>query len=121
MSRPYRYLEVERRADVFCVRLRQSRLDEAMIHELAGELRSLVEEQSCRRMALSLGPDSPECLYSVFLAKLISLNRVLREHDGELLLCEVAPVVRDIFAACCLERLFHFVPDFGAAVKHWTA
>jgi anti-anti-sigma regulatory factor len=31
-------------------------------------------------------------------------------------LCHVQPVVRDIFAACCLEQLFHFLPDFEAAV-----
>src|SRR5215472_13624107 len=120
MSRPYRFIEVERRGDVFCVRLRQTRLDEMMIHELAGELRSLVLDDACRRMALSLGPGSPECLYSVFLAKLISLQRVLREHEGELVLCQVQPEVRHIVEACCLERLFQFLPDFDAAAAHWT-
>ncbi len=117
MTRPYRHIEVEQRGEVYCVRLRHTRLDEPAVYELAGELRGLVTEEGCRKMALSLGPQAPECLYSVFLAKLISLQRVLGEHRGELVLCHVQPVVHDIFAACCLEQLFHFVPDFEAAVS----
>jgi hypothetical protein len=120
MTRPYHYLDVERRGDVFCTRLRRSQLDEPMIYELAAELRQLVTEESCRKMALSLGPDAPQCLYSIFLAKLITLQRILREHEGELVLCFVSPPVRSIFAACCLDQLFHFEPDFDAAVAYWT-
>ena len=120
MTRPYRHIHVDQRGDVFCVRLRQPRLNEPMIYELSGELRGLVTQDGCRKMALSLGPESPECLYSVFLAKLITLQRVLREHDGELVLCHAKPAVRDIFEACCLDQLFTFLPDFDAAVAHWT-
>jgi anti-anti-sigma regulatory factor len=120
MTRPYHYIDVERRGDVFCTRLRQSQLDEPMIYELAGELRQLVTDESCRKLALSLGPQAPEFLYSVFLAKLITLRRVLHEQEGELVLCYVSPPVRSIFATCCLEGLFRFLPDFDAAVAYWT-
>ena len=120
MAHPYRYIEVDRQGEICCVRLRQSRLDEPSVHEATGELRSLVTEGACRKMALSLGPESPECLYSVFLARLIALQRVLREHQGELVLCHVQPVVRDIFAACCLDKLFVFLPDFDAALAQWA-
>ena len=121
MTRPYRHIEVERRGEAFCVRLRQARLDETTIYELAGELRELVTVEGCRKMALSLGPESPECMYSIFLAKLITLQRVLREHGGGLILCHVRPVVREIFAACCLEQLFCFRPDFEAALAEWAS
>jgi hypothetical protein len=120
MIRPYCHIDIDRRGEVFCVRLRQTRLDEPMIYELAADLRGLVADAGCRKMALSLGPESPECLYSVFLAKLISLQRILREHDGELVLCHVQPAVRTIFEACCLDRLFHFLPDFEAAIAYWA-
>ncbi len=120
MTRPYHYIEVERRGDVFCTRLRQKHLDEPMIHEMAGELRQLVADESCHLMALSLGPEAPECLYSVFLAKLITLQRILREKQGELVLCHVSPPVRSIFATCCLDQLFHFEPDFDAAIAYWA-
>ncbi|HTU17992.1 MAG TPA: STAS domain-containing protein [Gemmataceae bacterium] len=119
MTRPYRYIESEQRGDVFCTRLRHTRLEEPMIYELFGEMRSLITHHGCRKMALSLGPQPPQCLYSVFLAKLISLQRLLNEHQGELVLCHARPAVRDIFAACCLDQLFHFLPDFDAAVAHF--
>ena len=120
MTHPYRYIQVERRGDVFCTKLRQTQLDERMIHELAGELRRLVVEEACRKLALSLGPVAPQCLYSVFLAHLSRLQRILREHQGDLVLCYVSPPVREIFAACAVEKLFHFLPDFEAAVAHWA-
>lgn len=120
MTRPYRFLDVERRDDVFCTRLRKTQLDELMIHDLGGEFHRLVIDDGCRKLALSLGPDAPECLYSVFLAKLITLQRELREHQGALLLCYASPSVREIFAACALDQLFEFVPDFDAAVMHFA-
>jgi anti-anti-sigma regulatory factor len=43
----------------------------------------------------------------------------LRERGGELVLCQVQPVVRDIFVACGLEHLFPFLPDFDAAIARW--
>jgi hypothetical protein len=118
MTRPYRYLKIERRGEAFCTSLCQTQLDELMVHELAGELHRLVLDDGCRKLALSLGPEAPECLYSVFLANLITLQRELREHQGELVLCYVPPPVREIFAACALEKLFHFLPDYEAAVAH---
>ena len=120
MTRPYRHIEVEQRGDVFCTRLLHTRLEEPMIYELFGEMRGLIADGGCRKMALSLGPKSPDCLYSIFLAKLISLQRLLREHQGELVLCGAPPAVRDIFAACGLDQLFHFLPDFDAAVAHFA-
>jgi hypothetical protein len=120
MSRPYRYIESERRGDVCCVRIQQKRLDEPMLLDMADEVRHLVTEGGCRKMALSLGPESPECLYSMFLAKLISIQRLLHQHHGELVLCYVQPAVHDIFASCCLDQLFQFVPDFEAAVSYFV-
>jgi hypothetical protein len=120
MTRPYQHINVDRRGEICYVRLRQLHLDEPAIYEATAELRALVTDNACRKMALSLGPESPECLYSIFLARLIALQRVLREHQGELVLCDAQPAVREIFAACCLDHLFVFVPDFDAAVAHWA-
>jgi anti-anti-sigma factor len=118
---PSRFTEVERRGDVFCVRLRRPRLDEPELGELAEELLGLVRNDGCRKLALSLGPRPPEFLYSIFLAKLISLQRALRERGGEIVLCHTGPEVRSIFEACCLDTLFPFLPDFDAAVARWQS
>ncbi len=116
MEHPYRHVDVERRGEVLCVRLRRPRLEEAEIHELADECLALVRD-GCRRMVLSLGPKSPECLYSVFLGKLLTLQRALREQGGELKLCDVSPHVLGIFEACQLQDYFEFHRDPAAAVR----
>jgi anti-anti-sigma factor len=117
MTRQYRYIVVDRRGDVFCVRLSKRQFDESEIYSLSEELLSLISEEGCRKMALSLGPGEPQCLYSVFLAKLITLKRCLLERGGALMLCEVSPAVLDVFAACQLRDYFDFAPDLESAIR----
>ena len=112
----YRYLTIERLGDVFCVRLKNPRLEENEIHHLGNELIGLCEDDGCREMALSLGPQPPDCLYSVFLAKLIAVRNALRRHGGRLVLCELSSTAYSIFEACLLHREFDFAPDVAAAV-----
>ena len=73
-----------------------------------------------KKLVLSLGPETPDCLYSVFLAKLVSLRNALVRLGGELVLCEVAPIAYSVFEACLLNREFTFVADFDAAVAHFA-
>jgi hypothetical protein len=113
-------LEIQRRGEVFCARLRRHRLDEGELAEVVEALEALVTQGGCRRLALSLGPEPPEFLYSVFLARLIHLQRVLRDHGGALVLCQVGPEVHSIFTSCRLDTMFTFVADFDAAVAHWA-
>ena len=110
------HLQAERRGDVLCARLRCHSIAETEIHELADELVALVRSGPCRGLALSLGPQAPECLYSVFLAKLYWVQRVLGERGVGLVLCEVDPAVRTIFEAVKMDDRFRFAPDFDAAV-----
>jgi hypothetical protein len=110
-----RLIQVDRQGDVFFLRLRNPRLEELEIHQLGEEIAWLVAEQGCRKMALSLGPEPPDCLYSVFLARLVAVRNALARVGGRLVLCEVGPVAMSIFRACSLHREFVFVPDFAAA------
>src|SRR5262245_52591361 len=116
MERPYRHIAVERTGDVWCVRLLQSRLEEPALYELCDELTQLVDRDGCRNLALSLGPEEPQFLYSVFLAKLVTLLRRLRAAGGGMILTDVGPDTRKIFEACRLVDLFDFKPDQAAAV-----
>src|SRR5207237_6459519 len=117
MSSAYRHLIVEVRDGVHRVRLRNRRLDEIELADLSDEMLGLVQD-GCRLLALSLGPEPPLFLYSVFLARLVTLQRVLREKGGALVLCELKPEVYRIFEACRLETQFHFAAnlDEGAAL-----
>ena len=116
----YRHLTYERRGDVFCVRLRTFRLAESEIHDMAQELVDISCSPGCRGVALALGPKSPECLYSVFLAKLFWAQRLIGEEGGALVLCEVDPMVHSIFAACNLDERFQFAGDFDEAAATLT-
>jgi len=112
----YKHIRVERRDnDEFCVRLRHTRLEENEIQQMGVELIDLCEQHGCRKLALSLGPQPPDCLYSVFLAKLIAIRNALRRHHGQFILCEVSPTAYQVFEACLLHREFTFAADFAAA------
>jgi hypothetical protein len=121
MSQPWKHIDVEQRGDVLCVRLRKFRIDEPDIPDLTSELICLGAMPGCKKVALSLGPRPPECLYSVFLAGLMSVQRRLADRGSVLLLCEAAPQVVAIFKACRLAEHFHFVPDFDAAIAEVVA
>jgi hypothetical protein len=121
MTPVYRHLHVERRRDVFCVRLRSHRIEEMEIHDMVDELLELTRSEPCRGVALSLGPEAPECLYSVFLAKLFWAQRVLSERGVSLILCDVPPAVRTIFEAVKLDDRFRFADDFDAAAAELSA
>jgi anti-anti-sigma factor len=116
----FRYIDVERRGDACCVRLRRARLDEAEMCSLADELLAVAQGETCHKLALALGPQPPEFLYSVFLAKLVQMRRVLAERGGDLILCHAGPEVRSIFSTCSLDALFHFEPDFDSALAAWS-
>jgi anti-anti-sigma factor len=116
MERPYRLIDVKRSGDVFSVRMRLNPMDEVELVETCNELVRLVQEDGCRKLALLLGPPDPEFLYSIFLAKLVSLQRRLHERGGALRLAGASPATMDIFAACRLDTLFDFAPDEQTAI-----
>jgi anti-anti-sigma factor len=121
MARPTQQLEVDYDGDIACARLRQRRLDEPQIQSLGEELTDLVEQQGCRKLILSLGPGALDCLYSVFVAKLVGAQRRLLGHKGALILCDVIPQVMTIFTACKLHTYFEFAPDRTAALAAMKA
>jgi anti-anti-sigma factor len=115
MSAPLRHLAATQVGDVTCVSLRKHRLSEDEIHQMADEVTGLIDD-GCRKLVFSLGPGAVECLYSIFLAKLVMFRRLLRERGGSLMLCDVTPEVRGVFEACRLHELFDFAPDQAGAV-----
>jgi hypothetical protein len=120
MELPYEHILVERHGDVYCVRLRSHRLQETELLEMSDELVSLIIDGGCRKLALALGPEPPECLYSVFMAKLIMVRRRLKECGGGLRIYDASPHVIGLFEACHLKEFFEFVPDQQAAIASFA-
>jgi hypothetical protein len=110
-----RLLQFEAQPGLLCVRIRPPYIEEHELAALVEDLLALHEQQPSGRVALSLGPKPPQTLYSVFLAKLVSLQRLLQDRGAVLVLCEVRPEVRNIFRATALEDRFLFADSFAAA------
>ena len=121
MPRQYRTLAIKRTDDVFCVRLKHAHLQEPEVHDLAEELVDLIDQEKCRKLVLSLGPEPPNLIYSVFVGKLLMVRRRLQEQGGALKLCGASPAVASVFDALRLTQYFDFYPDETAAVAAFAA
>lgn len=117
----FQQIQVERRGEVFCVRLKKRRLEESELHQLGEELHELVTVHGCRRLAIAFGKDPIDCLQSMFIGKLTGLRRLLLENGGHIRLCDVAPINLDVLKICKLTELFEILPDLDAAVKSLEA
>ncbi len=117
MSRPYEFIAFERNGEVFCVRLQRPRIADHEMEDLGAELARLIDDENCRKMVLNLGPEEPECLISVLLAKLINLARRLAHLGGALALAQTSTHTRTIFRAAGIEKFFHFYPDQASALQ----
>lgn len=113
----YEQIEVDRRGSVFCVRLKKHHLTEADQIRLGEELAQLITEENCRRLVFGLGNDQLDCLYSMFLGKLLGTRKLLLEHGGHMHLAEVGPASRGVLETCRLTDLFEIHSDMDAAVK----
>jgi hypothetical protein len=121
MSSDHRLLSVERFGNAAGIRLKEPQLDEDEVYAFFAEVLRLARDEGLTRVALCLGPETPECLYSVFLAKLISLQRRLEHMGGALKLCECTEQVMEILEVCVLRDRFDVVPDLGTARSQWGA
>ena len=117
MQHSYKHIVVEQDADVLCVRLLHPRVDDNQMEDLGAELTRLIDVEKARKIVVCLGPEEPDCLISVFLAKLISMQRRLDGLRGTLVLAHVSDHTRGIFQAAGIEKLFHFYPDKESAVQ----
>src|SRR5579859_6663889 len=110
----FHQINVECRGKVFCVRLKHQRMNEVELHQLGEELSQLVMENGCRLMALALGFDQIECLYSSFIGKMMAVRKLLLENGGHLKLCEVGPASLGVLKTCKLTELFDIHKDFDS-------
>jgi hypothetical protein len=116
MELPYRHIIVERHNDVFCVRMCRHQMQETDILEMADEVLDLIVDQDCKKMVFSLGPGEVDCLYSVFLAKLVMMRRHMSENGGQFRLSEATPNTLEVFEACHLKDFFEFTKDKASAI-----
>ncbi len=116
MPRPFSLIESQRHGEAVVVGLRDQRLDENQVIALSDEILQAGSQADCRKLVFRFGPKPIECLYSVFLAKLISLQRQLAAHQTGLVLCEVPPFMMDVLRTCRLDTHFLFATTVEQAL-----
>lgn len=108
-------LEVSEHGDVTVVRfLDRKILDELNIQELGDELFRLVEEENRTKLLLSFG--SVEFLSSAALGKLLTLDKKVKSHHGQLKLCDINPEIYKVFEITRLFKVFDIREDEASAL-----
>src|SRR4051794_22265916 len=115
MASPYLHIETHRTGDVLCVTLKDHQLEDVAIRAMSDEIEAAVLREDSRKLVLSLGELT--CLYSLLIAKLIKLRRLMLERNGSFKLCNISPEIRDVFESCQLQTYFDLAPDCAAAVQ----
>jgi len=116
MNRSSRLIDVSKQEGAVCVRVRPEHLDELEVIAVADELQLVSQQKDCRKLIVSFDNRPIQCMYSVFLAKLITVQRRLAVHDAVLILAEVHPVIRSVFEACQLDTYFLFTKTVEEAL-----
>jgi len=117
MDLNFQQIDVSKRGDIFCARLKKRALTESDLHQFGEEVAELIAEHDCRKLALALGKDRLDCLQSMFIGKLNMIRKLLLEQKGHMRLCEIAPVNFDVLKVCKITELIETQPDLDAAVK----
>ena len=117
MERCFKYFSLEPRGTNCVVRLIPLEYDEAMLEPMGAEIARLLDEEGYRNLVLALGPNDPDCLHSVFLAKLLNLKKRLEAQGGELLLTNLSEHTRSVLQIVGLEKHFRYYDDPEAALK----
>jgi len=92
-------------------------LDEAVIQEIGDALFDLVDKQYKTRLLLNF--ENVEYLSSAALGKLITLNKRIKEENGELKLCNIIPEIYEVFRITKLNRLFEIFDDMEQALRRF--
>jgi anti-sigma B factor antagonist len=85
-----------------------------VIQAVGAELYGLVDRHGDHRIILSFR--DIDYISSEMLGKLVSLRRRVLQKGGELVLCHMNTIVREVFTASHLDSLFEIVPDEAAAL-----
>jgi anti-sigma B factor antagonist len=115
----HRRLELNEVGDVTVVRFVDRKiLDEVNIQELGQELFDLVERESRSKILLNFS--SVEFLSSAALGKLITLDKKVKSHGGQLKLSNVRPEIYEVFAITKLNKLFDMKDDEADALEAFS-
>src|SRR5258708_5911355 len=105
-----RRLEEEEIGDVTIVNFTDRKiLDEQNIQAISEQLHGLVDSAGRKKLLLNFG--NVEFLSSAALGKFITLHKKLQGVGGKLVLCNIAPQIREVFEITRLDKLISIKTD----------
>ncbi len=113
----YQHIAVEPHGDVCFVRLLGPFNQEPRINAMADELVHLITEAGCRKLVVNM--ERLDYLFSVMLGRLEYVRRHLDERGGRMKLCNVAPLVHEVFVKSKMAHRFDFAPNIASAISDW--
>lgn len=111
----YRHLGVWREGDVTVVRFGDHHiLDEMTVGKLGDELYGIATRPDCAKLLISFV--GVEHLTSLMLGRLLMLKRRMEAKPGRFMLCEMEPVVYEIFTTTHLHEILEIHESLGEAL-----
>ena len=91
------------------------RLDPAPVQDLRKHVEAHLQGKGRPEVVVDLS--GVDFAGSAALGNFVALHRIVRQHGGRIVFCNVEPTVAEVFRASKLEPLFDFVADREAAVR----
>jgi anti-anti-sigma factor len=85
------------------------------IGEELGTLLEIVRDEGSRNVILDFS--HVDIITSAILTKLLKLHKILTDSGHRLVLCNVAPAIKGIFAVTSLDGIFEIVTDKSVALE----
>jgi anti-anti-sigma factor len=91
------------------------RLDPAPVQDLRKHVEAHLQGKGRPELVVDLS--GVDFAGSAALGNFVALHRIVRQHGGRIVFCNVAPTVSEVFRASKLESLFGFESDREAALR----
>jgi anti-sigma B factor antagonist len=112
-------LRVTERNGITCVEfLDRNILDEGNIQQIGEEIGEIVDAQPQPRVLISFS--NVDHLSSAALGTLITINKKVRDKDGQLRLANIDAQIYEVFVITKLNKLFHIHETTDQAMESFT-
>jgi anti-anti-sigma factor len=116
-ARRYAWIESDQVKDVMVIRIIRQPGNRTDIEELEQELLAAIEKDACRKVVISLAGISYWA--SITFVPLLKAFRYLRENNRRLRLCDVNPLVHELFRCHRIDRVLEIVDNRETALCDW--
>lgn len=90
-------------------------LDESSVKAIGNELEDLITKRYLLKMILDFSKVSH--LSSAVIGKIIAVYKKMKAEKGEIKLCGLNPVIREVFKVTQVDKMIEVQKDTGSALK----